>query len=344
MSEIIIENKLILYLAQGGYFVFTLILSIWFLCRYKVRLKLMTGLIMLFWTLLTIKDFIFQLIYGSMSVDAINWIMMFDQFAIPFGTMYCLEVLNPHSVSPRRAILLLLPFIILLILYAIAPSYTILNVVVVFSALYAIGLAITYFYCRKRAEKNNQRIAFLVCCSFILLGCVWVFTCIKPSIIGDLFYYVISILFWAIVCFVVEYISDDNKQPIKQIELSGLEDKISSEVLSHPFEQMLKHAMERDKLYLNPSITISDLARHIGTNRSYLSEYFNNKCSTTFTDYINALRLQYAEQLMAQSHKISFEEIASNSGFNSLSTFRRAFVKKHGITPSNYRHKLKEFL
>src|SRR3712207_8298163 len=50
---------------------------------------------------------------------------------------------------------------------------------------------------------------------------------------------------------------------------------------------------------------------------------------TTFYDYINRYRMDKAHQLLATANEsLSMNEIAESSGFNSLSTFRRAFVKE----------------
>jgi AraC-like DNA-binding protein len=43
---------------------------------------------------------------------------------------------------------------------------------------------------------------------------------------------------------------------------------------------------------------------------------------------------------MAENPQVSLEEVAVNSGFNSTSTFRRVFTKKHGVTPSVYRQSI----
>ena len=69
---------------------------------------------------------------------------------------------------------------------------------------------------------------------------------------------------------------------------------------------------------------------------AYISNYLNNVLGTTFFDYVNQYRLSYAEQLLRQT-KMSIEEIADRSGFNSRSTFRRAFLKRFGCAPSHYR-------
>ena len=97
--------------------------------------------------------------------------------------------------------------------------------------------------------------------------------------------------------------------------------------------------MDEDKLYLNPKLTLQDVSAAIGTNRTYLSDYLNKILKTTFYEYINALRIRRACELidsMTQENKRSMLEISELSGFNSISTFNRSFAKMIGVTPSQY--------
>ena len=56
----------------------------------------------------------------------------------------------------------------------------------------------------------------------------------------------------------------------------------------------------------------------------------------TFFDYVNNLRVEHAVGLLQKSN-LRLNVIAEQSGFNSISTFRRVFVAKQQCTPSEYR-------
>lgn len=93
---------------------------------------------------------------------------------------------------------------------------------------------------------------------------------------------------------------------------------------------------EKEHVYLNPRLRLSELAMLLGTNRTYLSQYFNQNCESTFYDFVNDYRIHHAK-LLLHSTDDTLETIAMNSGFNSLSTFRRAFVQREGMSPIEFR-------
>ena len=94
--------------------------------------------------------------------------------------------------------------------------------------------------------------------------------------------------------------------------------------------------MSKEQAFLNPKLTLSELALRVGTNRTYLSNYLNQQLHQTFFEYVNSLRMSYATELLVTTN-LTLEVIAEKSGFNSLSTFRRCFLQKHGTSPSVYK-------
>lgn len=104
----------------------------------------------------------------------------------------------------------------------------------------------------------------------------------------------------------------------------------------------LQDIMDREKLYLQPDLTLQELARRLKTNTSLLSSTVNRQFEKNFNDYINALRIDEFISLHKadRSGQYTLVSLAMDSGFNSKATFQRAFKKHKGSTPKEYLSKL----
>ena len=98
-------------------------------------------------------------------------------------------------------------------------------------------------------------------------------------------------------------------------------------------EQLLKERCVAQQIYLQHDLTLEELAQAIGTNRSYLSQYFSRQ-SITYNTYINNLRINHFikryEEAAAAGQNVGARQLAQESGFRSYSTFSRAFTQRTG--------------
>lgn len=87
--------------------------------------------------------------------------------------------------------------------------------------------------------------------------------------------------------------------------------------------------IEKNKEYLNPDFTLSLLESKIKINRKYITEYFKEIKKSSFTTYINKLRVSYAEERLKDSNdnfsKYSIENMAKESGYKTSRTFLKYF-------------------
>lgn len=121
----------------------------------------------------------------------------------------------------------------------------------------------------------------------------------------------------------------------------------NSSILEENKEEYLSkidQLIEQEKLYLDPSLTLSKLADLIGVNRFYISQVINESKDKSFPDYINAYRIERSKALLKndKTKHYTILAIAYESGFNSKTSFNNAFKKHTGLTPSAYRKMIEE--
>lgn len=102
------------------------------------------------------------------------------------------------------------------------------------------------------------------------------------------------------------------------------------------FMRMETMIME-NKLFLNPKLTRDDILAVVGIAKNSLVPILRKYAGcTNLNDYINRLRLEYAVKLIKSNKVYTIDSIAEASGFNSRSTFYRAFQNVFGMSPSQY--------
>lgn len=106
----------------------------------------------------------------------------------------------------------------------------------------------------------------------------------------------------------------------------------------------LQQLMEEQAYYQNPKLSLYQLAQYAGTNTSVLSRIINEEGKMNFNDFVNAYRIKAVKQALQTKRDtvMTLEGLALEAGFNSKSTFLRAFKKSEGMTPSQYKRSLQD--
>ena len=91
--------------------------------------------------------------------------------------------------------------------------------------------------------------------------------------------------------------------------------------------------MMNEQLFLNPRLSLVDVAEKLNTNKTYISKLVNNTYNLGFPELINTLRIDYAEQYILKNRHARQNEIAEHCGFLSASSFNNIFKKVTGMTP-----------
>ncbi|MEO0776167.1 MAG: AraC family transcriptional regulator [Bacteroidota bacterium] len=96
--------------------------------------------------------------------------------------------------------------------------------------------------------------------------------------------------------------------------------------------------LETEEVYRNPNLTLTDLARSLDTNRNIVSRVINQEFGMNFNDFVNEKRAAavIVKLKNGEHHTNTLLGIALDCGFNSKTTFNRAFKKHTGSTPRQF--------
>lgn len=102
-------------------------------------------------------------------------------------------------------------------------------------------------------------------------------------------------------------------------------------------EGILQYIQEN---YARESLSLASLSERFQLSEVYMSQFFKEQTGTNFFEYLESLRMEYAMKFLKETSE-TINDIAATVGYNSASTFRRAFKRVHGISPTDYRNSLK---
>ena len=296
------------FLAEGLYF---------YKRREKKRLYKTTAVIFFIWFALLLKDMFYSVDSFIDSERVYRSMLLLDMSVVFTCSFYAMDLLKPKYFTMRGALMHVVPYFAGLCVYAATGwewiYYAIFAACMVYSIV-ILAMMIKWMGEYMRAAESYysdvetvdvgwlSKVIVLFLIVFAVWGALMMFN--DYSALLDTFYYMLILAVWGL----ISYRTKRQRQ-------------ISEEAVA-VVEEMA---------------SVSGV-KMIGTNRNYFSLYLNNKLNVNFYDFINGYRLKYAEELLRSPEcNLSQEDIAQQVGFNSISTFRRAFQKKYGMTPKKYR-------
>ena len=95
-------------------------------------------------------------------------------------------------------------------------------------------------------------------------------------------------------------------------------------------------------LHMDSALTLRALCQHLRENAHYVSQVINQDLRTTFNDLVNRHRIESAMRALTERPDRIVLEVALEVGFNSKSTFNRAFREHAGRTPTDWRRNRNE--
>ena len=182
---------------------------------------------------------------------------------------------------------------------------------------------------KSNAFKKESILEFITHFQYISIGYfVFISLYLSSNYIDNalfLFSYRIFTILYISILFIIIKIYLTEKSYFSEEIIEGLNSQKSYGDISDKINKLIFD----EKPYLDPKITIYQLAKMLDTNEKYLSNYLNETHHLNFYNYINQFRIEYAKELLVDPihENYTIETIANLSGFHSKSSFNAAFKK-----------------
>ena len=107
--------------------------------------------------------------------------------------------------------------------------------------------------------------------------------------------------------------------------------------------QRLNDYLKLEKQYQDPEITLEKVANDISVNPRLLSQLVNESCKRNFKGFVNDLRIKECVRLFSEdiNNEKTIQETYYMAGFNSRSVFNELFKTQTGLTPKEFKEKVK---
>ena len=309
-----------------------------------LRLRRWTAAFFAVTTLAHVWWLLFYIYSGALHSVAYLVIVMVDCMLL-FVTLagMLLVMLQDRRRPVWPALVALIPFVTLGGAYMAFPSILIEQITAAYLVL--LGLLFTVhmiFAIRQYGRWLNDNYANLEnkkvwLCQAVALGCMLLFVLYVLAVDMVLIWFIhiielvlVGLLLWRVET--LPLLAQNTAEPSPNPQHLTPTSTISTIDLEQ-IDRLLKEHCVATQLYLQHELSLQDLAQAIGTNRSYLSQYFSRK-GITYNPYINNLRIDYFikryQELNAARQAVVAQELAYESGFSSYRTFSRAFTQRMG--------------
>ena len=177
------------------------------------------------------------------------------------------------------------------------------------------------------------------------LGLVWV-AAMVAAVLNEQQLAQQHVIFWVltVVVYVLGYLGLTRTTVFTAPEFEALKNELQPKYLKSGlkpadakiiYDGLVAH-VDNEQAYLDADMSLSDLALALGVSTNHLSQVINEFDQCNFHDFVNKRRVAEACRRLQQSQEINLLELAMDVGFNSKSSFNRAFRKFAGCTPSEF--------
>jgi two-component system response regulator YesN len=133
-------------------------------------------------------------------------------------------------------------------------------------------------------------------------------------------------------------------EPIKR-EIDGIMEALCGLIISKKNDIHIKTVEQINQyiseMYGDADLNLYRIAEKVERPEKYISQLFKEVTGTNLSDHLEKVRMDHAALLLSKN-QYTVDEIASSVGYNSSHSFRRAFKRVWGVSPSSYRQSVDE--
>lgn len=149
----------------------------------------------------------------------------------------------------------------------------------------------------------------------------------------------ISVFFFYIVSFAIYGIKIGVPQAVPMsadIESEGQKEKLQLSVTKMERMNSAIEAFIKSDAFTKSSITIKEAAEIMGVSMNMLKIWLSNSEYVKYNNWITALRIAKAKELLLSNPDMSYDAISEKCGFCDRQYFYRQFKKQEGVSPNNW--------
>lgn len=118
------------------------------------------------------------------------------------------------------------------------------------------------------------------------------------------------------------------------------EEQVQLEISGNILINKIKDLFEKQKIYLNESLTIVDLANITGTNRTYISHIINQHYQQNFCTFVNNFRVEEVKRVILKDPSATNQILAEKCGFSSADSLKRVIKNMTGMSVTELKNSL----
>lgn len=193
------------------------------------------------------------------------------------------------------------------------------------------------FYSNILVEKMDKTLALSIT---IALMSVTAFTLVALGQHFLLFKNLMICIGWliiAITLFIIGYMGSKQRATNmifcleNELDTVNNEEKVFSGGMKSILDSLI-HEFEVNRIHLNSQLNIMDVAKLVGSNRTYISNLINQQFDQNFCAFVNNYRLIELEKAIQFDPSKSIDTLIEQCGFGSINSMKRAIQTKSGMS------------